>query len=132
MHILDAPKKKNLISLTSLIDVVFILLVFFMLSTNFSKWNALILGTSQGTAIVDTVVEPSLIHVGFNQQYTLNDKVMPLVDIVKTLETKLQQTSDHPVLIQPVDKLPMQQLIDVIDAIAVVAANNISLVKVSE
>lgn len=132
MHIFDAPQKKNLISLTSLIDVVFILLVFFMLSTNFSKWNALVLGTSQGETIANTVLEPSLIHVGFKQQYTLNNKAMSLADIVKIIDNKLQQTSDHPILIQPIDNLPMQQLIDVIDAVAVVAANNISLVKVSE
>ncbi len=132
MQIADTPQKKNLISLTSLIDVVFILLVFFMLSTSFSKWNAIVLGTSHGAGTVSSVVEQSLIHVDFDQQYTFNDKTMPLAEIIKAVDTQLKQESDHPILIQPVDNLPVQQLIDAVDAIAVVAGNNISLVKVTE
>jgi biopolymer transport protein ExbD len=36
---LDIKRKKNRISLTPLIDVVFILLLFFMLSSTFTKWR---------------------------------------------------------------------------------------------
>lgn len=36
---LDVKRKKNRISLTPLIDVVFILLLFFMLSSTFTQWR---------------------------------------------------------------------------------------------
>ncbi|MGB0663437.1 MAG: ExbD/TolR family protein [Pontibacterium sp.] len=38
---LNAPRRKVQLSLTPLIDVVFILLLFFMLTSNFIKWGAL-------------------------------------------------------------------------------------------
>ena len=38
---LDQPRKKQLVSLTPLIDVVFILLLFFMLTSSFVAWRTL-------------------------------------------------------------------------------------------
>lgn len=38
---LSQPKRKNAISLTPLIDVVFILLLFFMLTSSFTPWRTL-------------------------------------------------------------------------------------------
>ncbi|OOC09384.1 ExbD/TolR family protein, partial [Thioalkalivibrio halophilus] len=40
------PRRRNLISLTPLIDVVFILLVFFMLASSFLDWRAVELEAS--------------------------------------------------------------------------------------
>jgi biopolymer transport protein ExbD len=38
LNIASQPRRKNMISLTPLIDVVFILLLFFMLSSTFTRW----------------------------------------------------------------------------------------------
>ncbi|MBK6278385.1 MAG: biopolymer transporter ExbD [Gammaproteobacteria bacterium] len=38
---LDPPCPRSRISLTALIDVVFILLLFFMLTTQFTRWRSL-------------------------------------------------------------------------------------------
>ncbi len=43
---LSAPRRRKVISLTPLIDVVFILLLFFMLSSSFIHWRQLNLASS--------------------------------------------------------------------------------------
>ena len=47
---LDPPCPRSRISLTALIDVVFILLLFFMLTTQFTRWRSLDVPMAQETA----------------------------------------------------------------------------------
>ena len=49
MRLAVKPRRGRLISLTPLIDVVFILLVFFMLASNFSNWRSIDLSPAGGS-----------------------------------------------------------------------------------
>lgn len=129
MYIADNTTKKSLISLTSLIDIVFILLVFFMLSSTFIRWNYIELGTTDTGDSTIKPTEKSIIHVNFNQQYQLNKQSMLLSAIIIKLKSKLQANSNHPILIQPADDLPLQDLVIVMDAVGATATHNISLIK---
>ena len=68
MHIETLKRRKHTISLTPLIDVVFILLVFFMLATSFTDWRpiGLATGTTEATpgqtppAVVRVLADGSL------------------------------------------------------------------------
>ncbi|MCV2404003.1 biopolymer transporter ExbD [Marinomonas sp. C2222] len=53
---LSQPKRKNAISLTPLIDVVFILLLFFMLTSSFTPWRTL--DTPLSSPSTNTASEP--------------------------------------------------------------------------
>ena len=46
MRLSKARKKRSIVGLTSLIDVIFLLLLFFMLSSTFSQYSQLDLGVS--------------------------------------------------------------------------------------
>ena len=129
MYIPEVSTKKSLISLTSLIDVVFILLVFFMLTSSFVRWNYIELGTSSQGAQEPLITEQSLIHVGFNQTYLLDSKPLSLALIKAQVEAAIKKDPKHPILIQPVDDLPLGELVLVLDEIGKVAASNIALVK---
>jgi biopolymer transport protein ExbD len=129
MYIADNTKKKSLISLTSLIDVVFILLVFFMLSSTFIRWNYIELGTADTGDSTIKPTEQSVIHVNLNQQYQLNKQSMLLSAIIVKLKSKLQTNGNYPILIQPADDLPLQDLVIILDAVGAIAIDNISLIK---
>jgi len=49
LNLADDGRRRNLISLTPLIDVVFILLLFFMLSSTFMKWQQMTLQAATST-----------------------------------------------------------------------------------
>ncbi len=130
MNIGESPKKKNLISLTPLIDVVFILLVFFMLVSNFSTWQEIELGLNSNQSQQTTLDNKhSIINVGFNHVYLLDGKTMALNDIKQTLKQRLKTDEQHQVLIQAEGKLPIQALMPVLDNIAPIASDNMSLSK---
>lgn len=129
MQISEPSAKKQLISLTSLIDVVFILLVFFMLTSSFVRWNYIELGTSNSDGNSSDSLVQSTIHIGFNQAYLLNGNSVSLDLILIHIQEQISLDNKHPILIQPVDDLPLQELVLVLDSIGEIAAKNISLIK---
>jgi biopolymer transport protein ExbD len=58
---LGMPRRKNAISLTALIDVVFILLMFFMLTSTFSKEQSIELKKSQALSASSNAAIPQLL-----------------------------------------------------------------------
>lgn len=68
---LNPPKRKTAISLTPLIDVVFILLLFFMLSSSFTQWRAIPLPASTASQEGDTEVVRVVLH-RHGEQFSVN------------------------------------------------------------
>ena len=129
MKISESHRQRNLISLTPLIDVVFILLIFFMLASSFVKWKFIQIALGEPEELPLNLKSQSLITVDFNEAYYLNEKKSSLDDIVAEVKSKIHQQRSHPVLVKPVNNLPLQQLIVALDALNAVAGTNLSLVK---
>ncbi|MGH1438634.1 MAG: ExbD/TolR family protein [Cellvibrionaceae bacterium] len=129
MNIAEEKIKRPLISLTPLIDVVFILLVFFMLASSFTKWKFIELSVGEAESIPMDFAKQSLIRIDFDQRYQLNGQSMEIESIAEKVREQVRHKLDHPILIQPVNDLPLQQLTVVLDSIGEIAGPNISLVK---
>jgi len=129
MEIQEPQRQRNIISLTPLIDVVFILLIFFMLVSSFVEWRYFELGVGKSDSYQIDHNQQSFIKVDFNNEYSLNGKQTSLEEIKSIIRENIRLNFDHPVLIQPVKDLPLQNLINVIDAISEIAGQNISLVQ---
>ena len=79
-------KKMTKINLTPIIDVVFILLIFFMLATSFQKFSKTDINLSSETAsISQSEKKIFLIEFGENNKFLLNDKELPYDTIKKTI-----------------------------------------------
>ena len=63
MQIAEVRKQRSLISLTPLIDVVFILLVFFMLVTDFARFSTVSLSVAQDESAVDINQTSSIVQI---------------------------------------------------------------------
>jgi len=128
MYIAEEGPKKNLISLTSLIDVVFILLVFFMLSSTFTQWDYIALNTSAAAeAPINTANKHSRIEIHAQQQYLLNETAKTLDEIVTHVSQQLQYDQKHPIIIRADDEVTVQHLVTVLEAIGPIAIHNITL-----
>ena len=118
------------INLTPLIDVVFLLLIFFMVSTTFQKSSEIQIDLPEASGAVepkkDFVVEISIDSLG---RYFVNDRV--LVDKkLSTLKLAIQQTigtHKHPHIIISADKNATHQSV----IMAMDAANQLGLHKFS-
>ena len=129
MNFSKSHTKRPLISLTPLIDVVFILLIFFMLASSFTEWEFIKLGLGEPESLPNVAKSQSLITVDFEARYTLNGEKLSLETIAHKINEQVRLQGDHPVLIKPVDDLPLQQIVTILDRIGEMAGANISLVK---
>lgn len=115
MRIELAPRRRATISLTALIDVVFILLVFFMLASNFAQVRTIGVqipaeaggGSSDQTAIV-VQVEPDG-RVAVDGAPIGSDR---LAEHVRSV------AAGRPVLVRPAEETRLQALVSVLDRLA--------------
>ena len=89
MQFKNAQSRRSLVSLTPLIDVVFILLIFFMLASNFVDWQFIEFSIGESEEVVIDQKSTSVINLKSNDEFYLNDIKMELNSIVKVVRNRL-------------------------------------------
>lgn len=108
------------VNLTPLIDVVFLLLIFFMVSTTFTKESHLILDLPEADGeVVDTPIEGIEILIGKSGDYTINGKQLinrDLKTLMKSLEDVSLGNSELPLTITADANTSHQSVVTAMDA----------------
>ncbi len=119
-------RRRNLISLTPLIDVVFILLVFFMLASSFMDWRSVRLTppamTGGGTDLAGTM----LIDVRADD-LRLSGQVLALGDIVRRMGDIVRRKPGQVVIVRPAPGVSLQRTINVLDRLGAAGVTHLSL-----
>lgn len=120
-----AQRRRPLIGLTPLIDVVFILLVFFMLASSFLQWRVIDLdageaggGTGKGAILIDIL--PDAVRFGA--------RTVTLDEMAARVAARLQSHPQQKVLVRPAPGVPLQRSVDILDRLAAAGVRNVSLV----
>ena len=129
MHFKYVQSKRSLVSLTPLIDVVFILLIFFMLASNFVDWQFIEFSIGESEEVTIDYKSTSVITLKPNDEYYLNDIKMELNSIVEIVRERCRKNINHPVIIQPDEQASLQSLVTVLDEINEFANENVSLAR---
>ena len=108
------PRPPRRIALTPMIDVVFLLLVFFMLVARTAEFGALELSASGGEATWSG--PPRLVAVAPGG-VALNGVAVDEAGLVAALAPLVARPSD-PVVLRPMDGASLQRLADVAEALA--------------
>ena len=125
---LQTATRRKALSLTPLIDVVFILLLFFMLTSSFIKWHNMELAVSKpSTSTVQSSDQPPLLfsldETGElslrGQVYNENDNAV--------LAQLIDENSDASVILLTTDQVNVQQIISTIDRLKRLGAESVSL-----
>ena len=110
-------KKRNKVSaefsMSSLTDIIFLLLIFFMLTSNLVSPNALNLklpGNSNSSTSTDLDNTPS-IRISKNGNYYFNDHKIG----VKTLKSKMKGVRGKSIIIEPNPNAPIERVATVMD-----------------
>lgn len=99
MRLNSSTRSRRIISLTPLIDVVFLLLVFFMLSSTFLKFGTVKIdsaGAGGGTADLSKIV---LVHVGANGALQVNGAPVLLSDMKTLLDGHVDDGQNEAVVV---------------------------------
>ena len=119
-------RKQLKISMTPLIDVVFILLVFFMLASSFHDWRAIQLNSAGKTGEPSTMEGSMLVELTADGP-RLSGELMNLETLKEKLAARIAIKSDQRVLVRPGDGVDMQQMVTLLDVLAAAGASEISL-----
>ncbi|MBA1147248.1 biopolymer transporter ExbD [Ectothiorhodospiraceae bacterium WFHF3C12] len=122
-----AGRPRVLISLTPLIDVVFILLVFFMLASSFLDWRSIDLHAAQADQPEDTHGATMLIQVT-PDGLRLGGRPASQDELVAIVQRRAGADPGLRILVRPAPGVPLQRTIDVLDAVRAAGANRLSLV----
>ena len=113
-------KVDNTVNLTPLIDVVFLLLIFFMVSTTFTKESHLVLDLPEADGEVsETVIEGIEILIGQNGDYSINGKQLinrQLSTLMKALEDISSGDREMPLTITADANASHQSVVTAMDA----------------
>ncbi|MEO0993621.1 MAG: biopolymer transporter ExbD [Pseudomonadota bacterium] len=122
----NRPRRRLRISLTPLIDVVFILLVFFMLASSFLDWRSVEL-TAAPAGGPSVGAEGALLVELTEEGVRLSGERMDLTTLAARLETHLAQTPERRILVRPAPGVDMQRMVRLLDAVAAAGARDIAL-----
>lgn len=114
-----AEKKSRglIINVTSLIDVMFLLLIFFMVTSTFKDQPAINLVLPRSSTATETVSMPTILYLTAEGQVYLNDTLMTPEELGKELERLHTTTGDDRMVMsadQEADHGDVVELIDII------------------
>jgi len=133
VNIRNSGRQKVTLDLTPLIDVVFLLLIFFMVSTTFDKQTQLKVDLPEASeqAAEDQEKDQIAITIDVNGHFYINDEELITHDL-ETLKRALSKFSaertDVPVLVSSDKQAPFQAAVMVMDAVGQVGLTRLSFV----
>lgn len=113
---LGSSKRKRVLSLTSLIDVIFLLLLFFMLSSTFSNYTDLDLAASS-SGVPAAKQSPVLLKLT-HDRLAINGKGTSLTELATDIAPFAEDNTKRLVLVSLGPQVNAQQLVDLMVVMA--------------
>ncbi len=120
-------RRKALISLTPLIDVVFILLVFFLLASNFQDWRTISLNPTPPTGHSTASMEGALLVEVRPDGVRLSAEPVSLNRLGSRVARYTATRPDIRVLVKPTNGVRLQETIRVLDVLSAAGVDHLSL-----
>ena len=117
-----------MISLTPLIDVVFILLVFFMLASSFLDWRAIDL-TAPARASASGRTEGALLVEIRRDGLRLAGEALQEPALLHRVAARLRDEPDQAVLVRPAAGIALQDTVRLLDGLAAAGVTDLSLIR---
>lgn len=135
MRIGDPVPIRQSIPLTPLVDIVFLLLMFFMLSTTFTRFSAIDLSRSASSAAASTRTEAAIkpfpgviITVTDSEFILLNGSKLPVDRLARELD-RFHELGLTRVAVRASGKATVQNLVAVLDAIKQSRLTDVTVVR---
>lgn len=132
MRYRDRQETEQRVDISPLIDMVFILLIFFMVSTTFVKDMNLELERPTATTAETASTKAIRLYIDNNGDTYLDGQPIRLWVIQSKLRDMLQTSSSGQVLVVTDDQVPSGKLVEVVDQARRAGADNVGVATVEE
>ena len=121
------------INITPLIDIVFLLLVFFMLATSFTQKSTIEVNLSSGETIqIENQKNNVILILNKKGQVYLNNKLINISNIKNEIIKIIDNKPEHKILIKSHKKIAVQKVIRLIEEVRLAGTDNIKLVNLEK
>ena len=118
MRIEPVGKKRRRLSLTSLIDVIFLLLLFFMLSSTFTRFTEVDIAAGRAGKPVETTKAPDIfIRLGEGGSWKVNGAALGADDAIAEL-SRLEEMGATTAIVVVRNNVTSQELVDALERIS--------------
>ncbi|MEN8007632.1 MAG: biopolymer transporter ExbD [Candidatus Krumholzibacteriota bacterium] len=124
------PRKKGrglIINITTLIDVMFLLLIFFMVTSTFKNQPAINLVLPRSATASETVDTPAILYLSADGVVYLNDMLIDLETLAGRLEKMHTETGEDRMVLRADEKAAHGDVVELIDTIKRSGFNRVSL-----
>lgn len=125
-------KAEVILDLSPLIDVVFLLLIFFMVSTTFKDQAGLDLTLPDASSRSNARSETLLVAVDRHQKLFVGDQEIQISRLGKVIQNQLQGRSDKTVVLRVDENVPHGMVVSIMDAARDAGAEGITFAAQSE
>ena len=120
-------RSKQELNVAPLIDVVFLLLIFFMLASTFIKPEAIDLMLEGSSTPGGSAEEMLNIEVVVDGTIRLNGLRLSMPQLETELASRIQGDQTRPVTIKAAAEVPVQTLVNIMDRVRAAGTNNLRL-----
>ena len=134
-HNFYQKEEKELISIniTPLIDIVFLLLVFFMLATSFIQKSTIEVNLSSGETVqIENQKNNVVLILNKTGKIYLNNKLISISNIKNEITKIINNKPEHKILIKSHKKIAVQKVIRLIEEVRLAGTDNIKLVNLEK
>ena len=128
-------EEKELISIniTPLIDIVFLLLIFFMLATSFIQKSTIEINLNSGKTVkIDNTKNTAVVILNKKGLIYLNNKLIKVTNIRNEINNIIEKNPKYRILIKSHKKVPVQKVIRLIEEVRLAGTDNIKLVNLEK
>lgn len=118
--------------LTSLIDIVFLLLIYFLLTTNFMVDEGIKVQLPQADATSPQVQKEITISIDKDGRIFLDNRQIPLHELFQSLKSRLHGKNDAPVVIKADRSIALNTAVHVMDVAKAAGAGRLVLATEKE
>ncbi len=115
------------LDIAPLIDIVFLLLVFFMLTSTFLVPEAIELELPESAGATVTEITPITVSLNASGELALNSEPIQLDKLRQTIEPLIADNTDVAITLKSDARTEVQQLLKVMDEIRAAGGNNVAL-----
>ncbi len=115
MKLIDVKPKKVLLNITPLVDVLFIMIIFFTITSTFLEQPGLKLELPKAQTAEAQRVEKSVLFVTRDSKIYYADQEVEISRLGETLQKMMQERSEHSLIISADEKAPHGLVVSIMD-----------------
>jgi len=115
------------LDIAPLIDIVFLLLVFFMLTSTFMVPEAIELELPESSSAIATDTTPIIVSLNQQGQLALNDQSIKLEQLQQMIKPLITQNAESAITVKSDARTEVQSLLKIMDEIRSAGGTNIAL-----